>query len=245
MTADNPSTWSYRDGTGVLKSGNNTTDAAGNTTTQYSIRTNGGPVEEGNRFPTEDTNSAASLAQAELSATALGTPADAAWGGSGSSSVVAALKAIWTELTGTVKTQLQAGTNAIGSVSVSNGSLGSDASSSTNRASLPSAVGATVGTSTYGGSGPFAAYTLVASVAASTTRANIDIENLSGAQIVVVRDDGTAATGSAPVNASWFLLAGGSGSPSQGGAWSSKTFRGRIQIWAASVPTYPPTVMVD
>jgi hypothetical protein len=245
MAADNPSSWSVRDGNGAPKSSNNTVDGAGNITPQHAIRTNGAPVEEGNPLPVQDANSPASLAQQTATAGALGTPADAAWGGTGSSSVVAALKAVWSALTGTLKTQLQAGTNAIGSVSVSNGSVGADASSAANRASLPDAVGATVGTSTYGGTGPFAAYILVASVAASTTRANIDIENLSGAQIVVVRDDGTAAAGNAPINASWFILAGGSGAPSQGGAWSSTTFRGRIQIWAASVPTYPPTVMVD
>jgi hypothetical protein len=125
------------------------------------------------------------------------------------------------------------------------GSVGADFSSTTNHTALPSAVGATIGTSTYGGSGPFAAYILVASAAANASRANIDVENISGSTVVVVRDDGTAATGSAPVNASWFLLAGGGTGPSQGGAWSSTTFRGRIQLWMATVPTYPPTVMGD
>jgi hypothetical protein len=131
-------------------------------------------------------------------------------------------------------------------VSISNGSVGVDLSSPANRAFLPSAIGATVGTSIYGGSGPFAAYVLVDNNApANLSRANIDVENISGAQVVVVRDDGTAAAGSAPVNASWFLLAGGGTGPSQGGAWSSTTFRGRIQLWMATVPTYPPTVMGD
>jgi hypothetical protein len=125
------------------------------------------------------------------------------------------------------------------------GSPGADFSSTTNHTALPSAIGATIGTSTYGGSGPFAAYILVASAAANASRANIDVENISGSQVVVVRDDGTAAAGSAPVNASWFLLAGGGTGPSQGGAWSSTTFRGRIQLWMATVPTYPPTVMGD
>jgi hypothetical protein len=186
-----------------------------------------------------------SLTQVIASSTALGTPADAVWSGTGSSSIVAALKAIWTALTGTVKTQLQAGTAAIGSVSVSNGSVGADFSSNANHTALPAAVGATIGTSTYGGSGPFAAYVLVASAAANASRANIDVENVSGSQVVVVRDDGTAAAGSAPVNASWFLLAGGGTGPSQGGAWSSTTFRGRVQLWMASVPTYSPSVFGD
>jgi hypothetical protein len=128
---------------------------------------------------------------------------------------------------------------------VSLGTGGADLSSPANNIALPSAVGTTIGTSTYGGSGPFAAYILVASAAANASRANIDVENVSGSQVVVVRDDGTAAAGSAPVNASWFLLAGGGTGPSQGGAWSSTTFRGRIQLWMATVPTYPPTVFGD
>jgi hypothetical protein len=177
--------------------------------------------------PVSDTNTA-------LSATALGTPADAVWGGTGSSSIVSALKAIWTALTtATLKT------------SVTNGSVGADFSASTNHTALPAVVGTTIGTSTYGGSGPFSAYILVGSVPANASRANIDIENIAGATVVVVRDDGTAAAGSAPVNASWFLLAGGGTGPSQGGSWSSTTFRGRIQLWMASVPTYAPTVMGD
>jgi hypothetical protein len=75
---------------------------------------------------------------------------------------------------------------------------------------------------------------LVATVAASTTRFNIDVENTSGAQIAIVRDDGTAAGGAAPVNASVFALAGGSSVGAQGGAWSSQTFKGRLQIYAPS-----------
>ena len=75
---------------------------------------------------------------------------------------------------------------------------------------------------------------LIATVPASATRNNVDIENTSGAQIAIIRDDGTAAGAAAPVNASVFALAGGSGAGAQGGAWSSQTFKGRLQIHSAS-----------
>ncbi len=124
------------------------------------------------------------------------------------------------------------------------GTLGTDYSSSKGVAALPSSVGQTIGTSTYGGSGPYAAYILVAQVAAQPGRINIDVENNSGAQIVVVRDDGTAAVTAAPVNASAFALAGGAGVGSQGGSWSSTTFKGRISVWAPA-STAQVAVMVD
>ncbi len=78
----------------------------------------------------------------------------------------------------------------------------------------------------------YASYVLIATVPASATRASIDIEDDSGAQIVVVRDDGTAASGAAPTNASVFSLSGGSGVGSQGGSWTSTTFKGRLQVYA-------------
>jgi hypothetical protein len=65
-------------------------------------------------------NQTQQITQATAAAVALGTPGDAAWSGSGTSTVVAALKAIWAAVSGTVKTQLQPGSAAIGSVSVSN-----------------------------------------------------------------------------------------------------------------------------
>jgi hypothetical protein len=84
----------------------------------------------------------------------------------------------------------------------------------------------------FGGSGPYAGYVLIRTVPANPTRAGLDVENSSGAQIVVVRDDGTAASGAAPTNASVFPLAGGSGAGSQGGSWSTTTFKGRLQLYA-------------
>ncbi|HDR9029961.1 hypothetical protein [Burkholderia vietnamiensis] len=119
---------------------------------------------------------------------------------------------------------------------VQSGSTGTDYSA--NKPTIPN-VGAA-----FGASGPYANYVLVATVPASPTRNNIDIENISGAQIAVVRDDGTAANGAAPANASVFTLAGGASAGAQGGAWSSQTFKGRLQIYAPSAAAIV-SVMVD
>lgn len=96
----------------------------------------------------------------------------------------------------------------------------------------------------FGADGPYANYVLVATVPVSAVRKEVDIENTSGAQIAVVLDDGAAATGIAPTNASVFALVGGSTSGAQGGAWSSTSFKGRIQIYAP-LSTAIVTVMVD
>ncbi|WP_146002717.1 hypothetical protein [Telmatospirillum siberiense] len=115
-------------------------------------------------------------------------------------------------------------------------SLGADYS--TNQPALPN-VGAN-----FSSSGPYANYILIATVPANSARTNIEIDNNSGSQIAVIRDDGTAGTGSAPVNASVFPLAGGAGTGSQGGGWSSQTFQGRLQIYAP-VSTAQVAVMED
>jgi hypothetical protein len=99
---------------------------------------------------------------------------------------------------------------------------------SANKPTLPN-VGAN-----FAASGPYASYILITTVPASATRNSVDIENTSGAQIAIIRDDGTAAAAAAPVNASVFALGGGSGAGAQGGAWSSQTFKGRLQIYSAS-----------
>jgi len=87
------------------------------------------------------------------------------------------------------------------------------------------------------GSGVYAGYVAVATRAANPTRANIDVENCTGGPIVVVRDDGTAASGAAPANASVFALGGGVAPGAQGGAWSTTTFKGRLQIYAPTALT--------
>ncbi|WP_143016606.1 hypothetical protein [Paraburkholderia phenazinium] len=119
---------------------------------------------------------------------------------------------------------------------VSAGSVGQDHSA--NQPALP-VVG-----QPFAAAGPYASYVLIATVPASPSRNNVDIENTSGAQIAVVRDDGTAASGAAPANASVFALGGGSAAGAQGGAWSSQTFKGRLQIYAPS-STAIVSVMVD
>jgi hypothetical protein len=103
------------------------------------------------------------------------------------------------------------------------GSTGADFSA--NAPTLPN-VGAN-----FGAMGPFANYVLVATVPANPARTNVDIENDAGVTIAVVRDDGTAAGGAAPRNASVFAINGGTVGQ-QGGSWTSTTFKGRLQIYA-------------
>ena len=102
---------------------------------------------------------------------------------------------------------------------------------SVNAPSLPN-IGAN-----FGGTGIYANYVLVATVPAVSvtgSRHSIEINNTSGAQIVLIRDDGTAAGGAAPVNASLIPLAGGAQAGAQGGGWNSTTFSGRVQVYAPS-----------
>ena len=108
------------------------------------------------------------------------------------------------------------------------GSTGRDS-----RAGAPAApnVGAAFGPGLYAG------YVVVTTRAANPARANIDVENCTGGPIVVVRDDGTAASGAAPANASVFALGGGVAPGAQGGAWSTTTFKGRLQIYAPTALT--------
>lgn len=121
---------------------------------------------------------------------------------------------------------LGAGSATIGAVA-SAGSTGTDYSA--NKPALPN-VGAN-----FGATGVYANYVLIATVPASSTRNEVEVLNASGDQIAVLLDDGTAAAGAAPVNASLFPLAGGSAAGAQGGSWSSTAFKGRLQVFAASV----------
>jgi len=113
------------------------------------------------------------------------------------------------------------------------GSAGRDYSA--NAPALPN-VGAN-----FGAGGPYAGYALIASVPANASRIGLDVENLSGAPIAIVLDDGTAANGSAPANASVFALAGGAGVGAQGGSWVSQSEKGRVQVYA---PAATAQVMV-
>ena len=103
------------------------------------------------------------------------------------------------------------------------GSIGLDYSAG--RPALPN-IGAN-----FAASGPYASYYLTATIGAAA-RNNVDIENVSGSQIAVMRDDGTAAAGAAPANASVFALGPGSGVGSQGGSYTSPTFKGRLQVYS-------------
>lgn len=75
---------------------------------------------------------------------------------------------------------------------------------------------------------PISTYVLVATIPVNATRAAVEVQNQSAAQIQVVRDvgDGTQATS--------ILLAPGTGANTQGGSWASATFKGRIRVYAPS-----------
>lgn len=107
----------------------------------------------------------------------------------------------------------------------SGGSTGLDFSA--NKPTLPN-VGAD-----FPGSGPYASWVLIATVPASAGRRNVEVQNMSASQILLVRDDGTASSGAAPVNASAFTLNARVTTGPEGGGWRSHTFRGRLQIYAA------------
>jgi hypothetical protein len=72
-------------------------------------------------------------------------------------------------------------------------------------------------------------YTLLTTVPVNGNRAAIEVQNQSAGTIQVVRDDGSAGSGTV----SSILLAGaGAGLP--GGSWASTTFKGRLRIYGAS-----------
>jgi hypothetical protein len=104
------------------------------------------------------------------------------------------------------------------------GSTGSDYSA--NKPTLPN-VGAN-----FAASGVYASYFLVTTVPANSLRSEIEVFNVSGNQVALILDDGTAASSAAPNNATIFALAGGSSNGAQGGSWISQTFKGRVQVYA-------------
>jgi hypothetical protein len=113
-------------------------------------------------------------------------------------------------------------TNAV--VSQAQGTVGTDYSA--NQPTLP-----TVGTTPFGGSSGYAAYVLLKTIPALSTRNAVEIQNQSAGTLVVIRDDGTAGGGATPANASLIVLGSGGGAGSQGAGWSSLTFKGRLQIY--------------
>lgn len=115
-----------------------------------------------------------------------------------------------------------------GQATLQGGSNGADYSANT--PTLPN-VG-----SNFAASGPYASYVLLKTIPANLTRNCVYVMNTSGVQIAVVTDDGTAASGAAPVNGGVFALAGGSGTGAQGGTTDLQfcAFKGRVQLYAAS-----------
>jgi hypothetical protein len=99
---------------------------------------------------------------------------------------------------------------------------------SANKPTLPN-VGAN-----FAASGPYASYYLIATVTAAQQKSLVQVWNTSGAQIAIIRDDGTAASAAAPTNATVFSLAGGTAVGSQGGSYADANFKGRLQIYAPS-----------
>lgn len=88
--------------------------------------------------------------------------------------------------------------------------------------------------SNFPGTGTYANYVLVTTVPVNSNRVSIDVENPSGDNILLIRDDGVSNIGSVPVNASLIPLAPGNGPGTQGGSWTSVTFKGRVQVYAPS-----------
>ncbi len=100
-----------------------------------------------------------------------------------------------------------------------------------NRPALPN-VGAN-----FGSTGNYANYVLIQTVPLPpiyTFRSEVFIQNNSASQIILVLDDGTASTGSQPVNATVIPLASGAGAGAPGAGYSSQSFKGRVQIYAPS-----------
>ena len=159
------------------------------------------------------------LTPTTASATALGTPADAAWSGTGASSIVAALKAIWGMLNGTLKTQLQAGTAAIGTVSLTAGSslIGSVTS-------VPISANGTDASNAMP-----AALTVLATFTV-TNPGQYFVQNQSGSTLQVIFDNGTNGAVSTQ------LLAPGAGANQQGADTTPPMpwFTGRIQVAGAT-----------
>jgi hypothetical protein len=85
-----------------------------------------------------------------------------------------------------------------------------------------------------GAPAPFTSWVLLATVAANQSRAKITVDNQSDTPILCLRDDGTAASGAAPVNATGFTLNPKASAGPEGGHYESPSFRGRMRVFGAS-----------
>lgn len=88
--------------------------------------------------------------------------------------------------------------------------------------------------SNFAASGPYASWFLLKTVAANPARQKITVDNMDVVALLCLRDDGTAATGAAPVNATGFTLNGKATAGPEGGHYESTTFRGRMQFFGPS-----------
>lgn len=75
---------------------------------------------------------------------------------------------------------------------------------------------------------PMSGFSLLATIPATPGRAGVEIQNQSAGTLQVVRDDGAGA------NQTTILLGPGAGVGTQGGGWSSSTFKGRIRVYGTS-----------
>jgi hypothetical protein len=86
----------------------------------------------------------------------------------------------------------------------------------------------------FGGAGPYANYVLLETVGINSSCVNVEIQNQSLSQIVLVLDDGRAASGAAPTGASVKVLAAAAAAGGMGGEWDSQSNKRRIQIYGPS-----------
>lgn len=108
------------------------------------------------------------------------------------------------------------------------GSAGIDASA--NAPSWPN-----IGSNFGAGHPLYPSWFLLKTVAANPARQNITVDNMDLAlPVLVLRDDGTAASGGSPVNATGFTLNAKVTAGPEGGHFASATFRGRLQVFGSS-----------
>ena len=86
--------------------------------------------------------------------------------------------------------------------------------------------------------GIFPSWVLLTTVPANQSRHKVSVDNQSNDQILCLRDDGTAATGSLPVNPTGFTLNPKVSAGPEGGHFESTTFRGRLQIFGVSASQF-------
>lgn len=194
---DQPAILTVRDGFGVPRTMVADADPSGNLIVQHVPRVAGAEVGAGNPMPSADAVAGAGI----------GTPADAAWSGSGSSSLVGALKALWVALAGVLTFKPA-------------GSIGAERS-----ANPPTGPGA--GTSfAFNGT----TLNLLATIAANPARRGLEVNNTTGGLVVVVLDDGANTAGTV----SLFPLAAGAGAFQQGGDFAPPNELGRLRLFGTA-----------